>query len=146
MKIVQSFVFQTGSTKAGNKAISALIARYARVRFDDLVFDPDRFVNWNRERQPLKPTRARIGHRIDVDHFAFQVEERSARVVGIDGDVGLNERCVAVVDGVRDLTLKLPNVTVLSRPYGEPIAATHSPTLLCFGSPIFTVRRLLASI
>jgi hypothetical protein len=143
---VQSFVFQTGSKEAGNKAIPAFIARYARVRFDDLVFVPDRFVNWNRERQPLNPTRARVGHRIDADHFAFQIEELSARVVGIDGDVGLNERCVAVVDGVRDLTPTMPNVTVLSRPYGEPIAATHSPILLCSGSPIFTVRRLLVSI
>jgi hypothetical protein len=143
---VQSVVFQTGSKEAGDKTIPAFIARHARVCFDDPVFDRDRFVNWNRELQPLKPTCARVGHRVDADHFAFQVEELSARVVGIDADVDLNERCVAVVDGVRDLTPTMPKVTVLSRPYCELIAATHSSALLCSGSPIFAIRRLLVAI
>ncbi|KGD28562.1 protease Do domain protein [Burkholderia pseudomallei] len=40
----------------------------------------------------------------------------------------------------------MPEVTVLSNPYGEPIATTHWPTLLCAGSPIFTIGRPEASI
>ena len=40
----------------------------------------------------------------------------------------------------------MPAVTVFSRPKGEPIAATHSPTLAFEGSPIRTVGRFLASI
>ena len=46
----------------------------------------------------------------------------------------------------RDLALTMPAVTVLSRPNGEPIAITHSPTLSFETSPIRTVGRPLASI
>ena len=46
----------------------------------------------------------------------------------------------------RDLALTIPAVTVLSRPNGEPIAITHSPTFSFETSPIRTVGRPLASI
>ncbi len=46
----------------------------------------------------------------------------------------------------RDLALTIPAVTVLSRPNGEPMAITHSPTLSLETSPIRTVGRPLASI
>ena len=32
----------------------------------------------------------------------------------------------------------MPAVTVFSKPNGEPMASTHSPTLICAGSPSFT--------
>ena len=40
----------------------------------------------------------------------------------------------------------MPAVTVFSKPNGEPMASTHSPTLICAGSPSFTTGRPLASI
>ena len=40
----------------------------------------------------------------------------------------------------------MPAVTELSKPNGEPIATTHSPTLALCESPIFTVGRFLPSI
>ena len=40
----------------------------------------------------------------------------------------------------------MPAVTELSRPNGEPIAATHSPTFSFEGSPVFTVGSCRASI
>ncbi len=40
----------------------------------------------------------------------------------------------------------MPAVTVFSKPKGEPIATTHSPTRLFAGSPSFTVGRFFASI
>ena len=46
----------------------------------------------------------------------------------------------------RDLALTMPAVTVLSRPNGEPIAITHSPTLSLETSPRRTVGSPVASI
>ena len=40
----------------------------------------------------------------------------------------------------------MPAVTVFSKPNGEPIAITHSPTLRRFTSPIFTAGKPVASI
>ena len=40
----------------------------------------------------------------------------------------------------------MPAVTVLSRPKGEPMASTHSPTRSLLGSPIGSTGRLVASI
>ncbi|MNQ99079.1 hypothetical protein D3C85_1148010 [compost metagenome] len=39
----------------------------------------------------------------------------------------------------------MPEVTVLSKPKGEPIASTHSPTFSFSDLPSFTVGRLAAS-
>src|SRR6267143_400253 len=47
---------------------------------------------------------------------------------------------------LRPLALTMPAVTVLSKPNGEPIATTHSPTLSRFGSPIRTAGNPVASI
>ena len=46
----------------------------------------------------------------------------------------------------RPLALTMPAVTVFSRPNGEPIAITHSPTRSLLTSPIFTAGRPVASI
>ena len=46
----------------------------------------------------------------------------------------------------RCLALTMPAVTVFSRPNGEPIAMTHSPTFSRDTSPIFTAGSPLASI
>ncbi len=44
------------------------------------------------------------------------------------------------------MALTMPAVTVFSRPNGEPIAATHSPTFSFDGSPSLTVGSPVASI
>ena len=46
----------------------------------------------------------------------------------------------------RPFALMIPAVTLFSKPNGEPIATTHSPTLSLFGSPNFTDCRPAASI
>ena len=46
----------------------------------------------------------------------------------------------------RPLALTMPAVIVFSKPNGEPIAATHSPTLSFAELPSFTVGRPVASI
>ena len=46
----------------------------------------------------------------------------------------------------RDFALTMPEVTVLSSPYGVPIATTQSPTRVVAGSPSFTTGRFFASI
>ena len=40
----------------------------------------------------------------------------------------------------------MPAVTLLSKPNGDPIATTHSPTLNLLGSPWVTFGKFLASI
>ncbi len=45
----------------------------------------------------------------------------------------------------RLVALTMPAVTVLAKPYGEPMATTHSPGRSRRESPIFTTGRLLAS-
>ena len=76
-----------------------------------------------------------------------QVEQRAARVAGIDRGVGLDERHDAVA-GQRarlgaDDARRSP---CCSSPYGAPMATTHSPTRVAAGLPVFTVGRSLASI
>ena len=44
------------------------------------------------------------------------------------------------------LSLTMPAEMLFSNPNGEPIAATHSPTLALLASPICTTGRFLASI
>ena len=46
----------------------------------------------------------------------------------------------------RALALMMPAVTVLSKPYGEPIATTHSPTFESSVAGNFTVGKFFASI
>ena len=46
----------------------------------------------------------------------------------------------------RCLALTMPAVTLFSRPKGEPMAMTHSPTFRRLVSPIFTAGKPLASI
>ena len=41
---------------------------------------------------PLKPPVRREDLRIDADHLAAHVDQRPARIAGVDRDVGLDER------------------------------------------------------
>ena len=83
---------------------------------------------------------------VDAHHFTAHVEERPARVAGVDRDVGLNEGDEVLLRQRAALALTMPAVTVFSKPNGEPIATTHSPTLSLFGSPKRTAGRPVASI
>jgi hypothetical protein len=87
-------------------------------------------------------TRTAVDLRVDADHLALHVEQRAARIAGIDGDIGLDEGHVVLLrQRARPLALTMPAVTLLSKPNGEPIATTHSPTLRTPGSPKRTVGR-----
>lgn len=46
----------------------------------------------------------------------------------------------------RAFPLTIRDVTVLSKPYGEPMATTHSPTFTLLESPSLAVGRFRASI
>ena len=50
------------------------------------------------------------------------------------------------VGRLRESADTMPAVTVLSRPKGLPMAATHSPTLSWLESPIFSAGKSFASI
>src|SRR2546429_226286 len=56
-----------------------------------LLLDVERHVDRDRERQAHEAAGAAVDLRIDADHFAAHVEQRPARVAGVDGDVGLDE-------------------------------------------------------
>ena len=58
---------------------------------DDLVLHLERNVDRDRERETLEAAAARIDLRIDADHRAAAVEQRAARVAGVDRGVGLDE-------------------------------------------------------
>ncbi|MNS85644.1 hypothetical protein D3C72_1195170 [compost metagenome] len=66
-------------------------------RGDDLVLDTAGQVDRDGERQALEAARLAVDLRIDADHFAARVEQRAARVAGVDGHVRLDERHIAVV-------------------------------------------------
>ncbi|ABA49128.1 hypothetical protein BURPS1710b_1013 [Burkholderia pseudomallei 1710b] len=66
-------------------------------RLHELVLHLHRLVDRDRERQPLEAARLRVDHRVDADHLAVQVEQRAARVAGVHGHVGLDERRVVLV-------------------------------------------------
>src|SRR5262245_23128766 len=59
----------------------------------DVVGNVDRY----REGQPHEAAGAAVDLGIDADHFSPQIEQRSAGIAGIDGDVGLNERNVVLL-------------------------------------------------
>src|SRR5690606_1709973 len=62
----------------------------------DLVANPDRDIDRDRERQALVAARARPDLRVDADHLSLAVEERPARVARVDRRAGLDEGHVAV--------------------------------------------------
>jgi hypothetical protein len=64
---------------------------------DQLLLHVGRDVDRDREGETLVAAGARIDLRVDADHLALQVEERAARVAGIDRGVGLDERHIAAV-------------------------------------------------
>ena len=70
---------------------------------------------------------------IDADHFAAQIDQRPAGITGIDRGVGLNKISYGPWPICRPLALTIPDVTVLSKPKGLPMATTHSPTSRLIG-------------
>ena len=60
----------------------------------ELVAHVHRHVNRHRKGDAHVTARAAEDHGIDADDFSAQVEERTAGVAGIHGDVGLDERYV----------------------------------------------------
>ena len=81
---------------------------------------------------------------VDADHLAARVEQRAARVAGIDRGVGL-QHVGAALFGDRQararVALITPTLTVWPRPNGLPIATTQSPGCICDESPNFTSVR-----
>ena len=70
-------------------------ARHLAV-FLQLVLHVHRDVDRDRERQPHVAAGLAVDLRIDADHVAVQVEQRPAGVSGVDRDVGLDERHIAL--------------------------------------------------
>ena len=66
-------------------------ARHASL-FLQLLDRVHRDVDRDCERETHVPARARINERVDADNLAAHVEQRPARVAGVDRDVGLDER------------------------------------------------------
>ena len=64
---------------------------------DELGLHLGRDVDRNGERQALVAAGAAVDLRIDSDHFAVHVEERSAGIARVDRHVGLYERDVGAV-------------------------------------------------
>ena len=54
-------------------------------------------VNRDGEGNAHEAAAAAVNLRVDADHLAAQVKQRAARIAGVDGDVGLNERRVVFV-------------------------------------------------
>jgi hypothetical protein len=57
----------------------------------ELRLDVGRDVDRDRERDALVAAASRIDLRVDADHLSLEIEERPARVSGIDRGVGLDE-------------------------------------------------------
>ncbi len=110
-----------------------------------LVADADRFVDRDRERDAHVAARARIDLAVDADHFAAHVDQRTARVAGVDRHVGL-DRTAASSPVSRCLALHDAGGHGVLEPNGEPMAITHSPTRSLEMSPTFTAGRPVASI
>ncbi len=92
---------------------------------------------------PLRCRRCDLG--VDPDHLARGVEQRAARVAGVDRRVGLDHvvdrGAVGALDVAADADT-MPAVTVWSRPNGLPIATTVSPTRTLGESPSCERRQL----
>jgi hypothetical protein len=101
-------------------------------------------VDGNRERDAHEAARARVDLAVDAHHLAAHVDQRPARVAGVDGHVGLDEG--QVVAGVALLGADDAGGDGVLQPKGEPMAITHSPTRRRPTSPILTNGRPVASI
>src|SRR5450830_1575920 len=95
--------FGLAQTEGFGQRLIDLLHRYAQTATRDLamlqqlLFNLHGYINRNRERQTLIAAGLDVDLRIDANHIALQIEQRTARIAGIDGDVGLNERHVIVV-------------------------------------------------
>ena len=63
-----------------------------------LIRHTNSFVDRNGKRNALEAARAGVNLAVDADHLTAHIDERAARVAGVDGHVGLDER--QVVAGV----------------------------------------------
>src|SRR5699024_8291573 len=68
--------------------------------FHDLVVNRHHQVAGNREANADIATGARQDGGVDADQFAVQIDQRAARVAGVDGGVGLNEVFEAIPEAV----------------------------------------------
>ena len=73
--------------------------------------------------------RTREDRRVDADEPAVHVDQRAARIAGVDGRIGLDEGLESVTPTwVRASAETMPDVTVWPTPKGLPMARTRSPT------------------
>ncbi len=93
----------------------------------------------------LPPVRLKIAVLMPID-FAAQIDQRPAGVTRIDRRVGLNEIIVRSLADMAAFGADNPEVTVLSRPNGLPIATTHSPTSSRSESPKLRRGRLVFAL
>ena len=63
-----------------------------------LIRHTNSFVDRNGKRNALEAARAGVNLAVDADHLTAHIDERAARIAGVDGHVGLDER--QVVAGV----------------------------------------------
>ncbi len=75
----------------------AQIAELDRLVVLEVLHHPHHGIDGNRERQAHVAAAVGIDLIIDAHHLALHVEERSARVAGIDGHVALDEGDVFVI-------------------------------------------------
>jgi hypothetical protein len=66
-------------------------ARMTRAAGAQLVGHPHGLVDGDRERDAHEAARAAVDLRVDAHHLAAQVDQRPARVAGVDRHVGLDE-------------------------------------------------------
>ena len=86
--------------------------------------DRDRLVDWHRE---ADVGRARAQRRVDPDHLAARVDERSAAVAEIDRGVGLDVVVEARVEQLPADEADYPDGHRVHVASGLPMAQTHSP-------------------
>ena len=67
-------------------------------RAAQLVRHANGFVDGDGKRYALKAARTGVNLAVDADHLTAHIDERTTRVAGVDGHVGLDER--QVVAGV----------------------------------------------
>ena len=86
-----------------------------------------------------RPRGVGVDRGVHADDFAADVQQRPARVAGIDRRVGLQHVLPPAVDAAeRPLSAEMtPTVTVWLRLNGLPIAMTQSPGCICAESPNF---------
>lgn len=94
----------------------------------------------------MKPPEVEKIWELNADNFSLHVEERSAGVTGIDGNVSLDEGNKLLVGKVAAFSGDNSCRDGIVQSEGAPMAATHSPTLTFSDFPSFTTGRSFPSI